>query len=104
MSDRIVFRVLPNRTEAAPSFAAPIDAKPWKVTRASWAARNLPDGPTPGRPLATFRFRFQAVLFARRQALDVFNAGGRSQVVIHKRDGRIATEWTYRDDPARSKG
>lgn len=105
MSDRIVFRVLPNRTTEAPSFAAePDTAKPWKVTRASWGAHNLPDGPTPGRPLGTFRFRWQAILFARRSARNVFDAGGRSQVVVHKRDGRIALEWTYRDDPARSKG
>lgn len=104
MSDRIVFRVLPNRNEADPSFVGPDQAKPWKVTRSSWGARNLPDGPTPGRPLGQFRFRWQAILFARRQALAVYDAGGRSQVVIHKRDGRIATEWTYRDDPARSKG
>lgn len=27
-----------------------------------------------------------------------------SQVVIHKRDGSILTEWTYGDDPVRSKG
>lgn len=104
MNDRIVFRVLPNRTEADPAFVKPDQAKPWKVTRASWGARNLPDGPTPGRPLATFRWRWQAILFARTNARDVFNAGGRSQVVIHKRDGRIATEWTYGDDPARSRG
>lgn len=104
MIDRIVFRVLPNRVESAPSFVAPDTNKPWKVTRSSWGARHLPDGPTPGRPLGQFRWRWQAILFARRNALDVFDAGGRSQVVIHKRDGRIATEWTYGDDPARWRG
>lgn len=103
MSDRIVFRVTPNRLEGAPSFATD-QAMPWKVTRAPYGARNLVDGPTPGRPLATFRWRLQAILFARRSAKSVHAAGGLAQVVIHKRNGRIATEWTYGADPARSKG
>ncbi len=28
----------------------------------------------------------------------------RAQVVIHGRNGKIQSEWTYRDDPRRSRG
>lgn len=90
---RIVFRVLP---------VAPTDETPdrWKVTR------SLIGRPAAAlkRPLGTFRWKFAAVLFARRHALHVFGAGGQSQVVIHGEDGRVKTEWTYRDDPPRSRG
>lgn len=97
MSARVVFRVLP---------IAPIEQPPyaWKVTR-STAKRQPVNVLRPiMRALSLHRWQWLAILEARRAALRVFNAGGHAQVVIHGKDGRIRTEWTYRDDPPRSKG
>lgn len=50
-----------------------------------------------GSPLAGRRFRLKqdAIDYARRQA----KANRPSQVVVHKSDGTIQTEWTYNGDP-----
>lgn len=90
---RVVFRVLP----CQPSDETPLR---WKVTRStsSRAPRDLV------RALGYFRWQWQAKRFARLHALHVFAAGGRSQVIVSGKDGRFVTEWTYRDDPPRSKG
>lgn len=91
---RVVFRVQPT---------APIDVAPyqWKVTRST--AKRQPPGMLL-RAFGLFRWKWQAILFARQNAKSVHRAGGRAQVVIHGKDGRIKTEWTYGDDPERSRG
>lgn len=90
-STRVVFRVLPTQKTDETPYA-------WKVTRAAKASTEIK------RPLGAFRFQWQAILFARRNALHVFDNGGRAQVVIHGKDGQIKREWTYGDDPRRTPG
>lgn len=45
-----------------------------------------------------------AIQYARRLAKNDWSRGQLSQVVVHKKDGTIQTEWTYGRDPERSKG
>lgn len=41
---------------------------------------------------------------AVQQARDLAKASGKGQVVIHRRDGTIQTEWTYGQDPYPPEG
>jgi len=41
---------------------------------------------------------------AAAAAIELARVQQPSQVVIHKRDGKIQTEFTYGDDPERTKG
>jgi hypothetical protein len=45
-----------------------------------------------------------AVAYYAMQCRRILEAGGRAQLVLHGRDGRIRWERTYAADPRRSKG
>ena len=48
----------------------------------------------------SFSTKTRAVAAGKKQA----RAGGKGQLVIHKKTGRIQTEHTYGSDPRRKKG
>lgn len=71
MADRTVYHVVP-------------DGSDWrvKVEGSALSGRKFSD-------------KDDAISYARRQA----KANRPSQVVVHKSDGTIQTEWTYDEDP-----
>lgn len=55
---------------------------------------------------AGYSTKARAIAYARDHARQDAEDGGRSQVVVHKKDGKIQTEYTYprASDPRRHKG
>lgn len=55
-------------------------------------------------PLSFHRMKSTAVKSARSKAKAQWHKGHKAQIVVHKRNGRIAYEHTYGLDPRRYKG
>lgn len=45
-----------------------------------------------------------AVATGRNLCRDILENGGLAQLVVHKKNGKIQTEYTYGKDPRKSKG
>jgi hypothetical protein len=80
-----------------------------KAKRTSYHVVPDREGPADGRwqikeegrrPRQACRTQRQAISAARTEA----KARQPSQVIVHGRDGRIRTEYTYGDDPRRTPG
>lgn len=69
----------------------------WRITwdrrRAAWQLAG------PRRHREWFLRKVDAIKAARGMV-----AGTRAQIVVHRKDGVIQTEWTYTDDPRRYVG
>ncbi len=52
------------------------------------------------QPVASFRTKEQAVSAGR----EIARAAGLAQLIVHKQNGQIETEYTYGNDPANSLG
>lgn len=51
-----------------------------------------------------FPSQYEAIARGRYEAHQIFSHGCLAQLVVHGRDGKIRTEWTYGADPRRYKG
>ena len=79
MAQRKVYHIVPN----------PGQEKDWKIKE-----ENVDE------PLGLFSDKEEAIEKAKEMA----KANEPSQIIIHREDGQIQTEYTYGDDPKKYKG
>jgi hypothetical protein len=79
MAQRKVYHIVPN----------PGQEKDWKIKE-----ENIDE------PLGLFSNKEEAI----EKAKEIAKANEPSQIIIHREDGQIQTEYTYGDDPRKYKG
>lgn len=79
MAARKVYHIVPN----------PGQEKDWKIKE-----ENIDE------PLGLFSNKEEAI----EKAKEIAKANEPSQIIVHREDGQIQTEYTYGDDPRKYKG
>ena len=79
MAQRKVYHIVPN----------PGQEKDWKIKE-----ENIDE------PLGLFSNKEEAI----EKAKEIAKANEPSQIIVHREDGQIQTEYTYGDDPRKYKG
>ena len=79
MAQRKVYHIVPN----------PGQEKDWKIKE-----ENIDE------PLGLFSNKVEAI----EKAKEIAKANEPSQIIVHREDGQIQTEYTYGDDPRKYKG